>query len=128
MTNAYKKMLSFARITLVVCLIISVTLYFSYKRTIENEKPIAYSLVNQTQTFWRGTKYKLEVIYDGRKHVVSITRETSDAIDKGIMPNLYYHKLTSSVISTYHESTPLKLISVLGILFLLSFLLKARKQ
>lgn len=128
MTNAYKTKLSFARITLVVCLIISLSLYFSYKRTIENEKPIDYSLVNQTQTYWRGTNYNVDVIYDEKKYHVSISRKWADSIDMGIMPNLYYHKFTSSVISNYHKSAPLKVISVLGILVFLSFLMKARKQ
>ncbi len=126
MTIAYKRMLFFARIALIILLISSLSLFLSYKRTIENKKSIEYSLVNQTHTYWRGTNYKIDVIYNVRRHQVSISRRMSDSINLGKMSNLYYHEFTSSVISEHHQSMALKVISVLGILFFLSFLLKAR--
>lgn len=122
----YKKKLFYARFTLVICLIISSGLYLSYKRTIENKKPIDYSLVNQKQSYWRGTNYKIEIIYNNKRHLVSISREMSDSIDMAKIPKLYYNGLTSSIISNYHKSTALKLMSFLGILFFLSFLLKTK--
>ncbi|TWI85283.1 hypothetical protein IQ13_0442 [Lacibacter cauensis] len=124
MIISYKKMLFGARLTLLVCIIVSLCLYLTYKRTIENENPIDYSLVSQKQSYWRGTNYKLEVIFNTRRHLVSISRAMSDSIDMAKMPKLYYNKFTSSIISNYHKSTALKVISILSILFFLSFLLK----
>ncbi|HSC53815.1 MAG TPA: hypothetical protein VLC98_09350 [Phnomibacter sp.] len=128
MAVANKTMLFLAQITLVVCMIICLSFYVSYKRTIENEKPIEYSLMSQTQSYWRGTNYKMAVFYNRENHLVSISGKMSDSIALGKMPSLYYNDFTSSVISDYHRSMALKVLSVLGILAFLSFLLKTRKN
>lgn len=120
-------MLRFARIILIVCIIVCLTLYISYKHTIEKKEPIEYSLVNQTESYWRGTNYNMNIVYNRKKYLVSISRKMSDSIDVGKMPKLYYNEFTTSIVNDYHKSTALKVLSVLFILFSLSFLGKAKK-
>ena len=120
-------MLRLARITLIVCIIVCLTLYISYKQTIEKKEPIEYSLVNQSESYWRGTNYKMYIVYNRKKYLVSISRKMSDSIDVGKMPKLYYNEFTTSIVNDYHKSTALKVLSVLFILFSLSFLIKAKK-
>lgn len=127
MNISYKIMLRLARITLIVCIIVCLTLYISYKQTIEKKEPIEYSLVNQTESYWRGTNYKMYIVYNRKKYLVSISRKMSDSIDVGKMPKLYYNEFTTSIVNDYHKSTALKVLSVLFILFSLSFLIKAKK-
>ena len=119
-------MLQLARITLIVCILVCLTLYISYKQTIEKKDPIEYSLVNQTQSYWRGTNYKIYIFYNNKKQLVSISRKMSDYIDLGKMPKIYYNDFTTSVITDYHKSTALKVLSVLCILFFLSFFIIAK--
>lgn len=127
MNISYKVMLRFARITLIVCIIVCLTLYISYKHTIEKKEPIEYSLVHQTESYWRGTNYKMNIVYNRKKYLVSISRKMSDSIDLGKMPKLYYNEFTTSIVNDYHKSTALKVLSVLFILFSFSFLGKAKK-
>jgi len=127
MNISYKIMLRLARITLIVCIIVCLTLYISYKQTIEKKEPIEYSLVNQTESYWRGTNYKMYIVYNRKKYLVSISRKTSDSIDVGKMPKLYYNEFTTSIVNDYHKSTALKVLSVLFILFSLSFPASARQ-
>jgi len=127
MNISYKIMLRLARITLIVCIIVCLTLYISYKQTIEKKEPIEYSLVNQSESYWRGTNYKMYIVYNRKKYLVSISRKMSDSIDVGKMPKLYYNEFTTSIVNDYHKSTALKVLSVLFILFSLSFLIKAKK-
>jgi hypothetical protein len=127
MNTSYKIMLRLARITLIVCIIVCLTLYISYKQTIERKEPIEYSLVNQTESYWRGTNYKMYIVYNRKKYLVSISRKMSDSIDVGKMPKLYYNEFTTSIVNNYHKSTALKVLSVLFILFSLSFFIKAKK-
>lgn len=126
MNISYKIMLQLARITLIVCILVCLTLYISYKQTIEKKDPIEYSLVNQTQSYWRGTNYKIYIFYNNKKQLVSISRKMSDYIDLGKMPKIYYNDFTTSVITDYHKSTALKVLSVLCILFFLSFFIIAK--
>lgn len=126
MNISYKTMLWFARITFIVCMIVCLTLYISYKRTIEKKDPIEYSLVNQTQSYWRGTNYKMHIVYNNKKHLISISKKMSDSINVGKFPKLYYNDFTTSIVTDYHKSTALKVLSALCILVFLSFLINAK--
>ncbi len=127
MVSGYSKMVLLARIAIVVCMFICLCKYVSYKLTIGKEKPIEYSMIKQTQTFWRGTNYKMLVDYNTERQLVSITRKMSDSIDIGEMPKLYYNEFTSSIISSYHPAMALNVLMVLVILFLLSFFITKKK-
>lgn len=101
-------------------------LRWDFRDTVKNTAPIDYRLVNQTQTFWRGSRYAINVLYNGRFHEVSVSRATSDSIDAGHKPLLYYNKLTSSIIYDYHVSLAIRVMVVVVVLLLLSLMWRGR--
>lgn len=103
-------------------------LRWDFRNTVKNTAPIDYRLVNQTQTFWRGSRYAINVLYNGRFHEVSVSRATSDSIDAGHMPLLYYNRLTSSIIYDYHVSLAIRVMVVVVVLSLLTLMWSGRGQ
>lgn len=114
-----KRVFRIFQIILGVLAFVSLYLRYDFKTTIEKKAPVEYQFKSQSSSFWRGTNYKLSIVYNDINYLVSISRATSDSIDAGRVPVLYYNKLTSSIIYEYHVSLALKAFLIFCILFLM---------
>lgn len=122
------KILLLVRVVLIALASFCCISYFTSKKIIETKSPVDYTFISQSQSFWRGTSYKISIIYNQEKYNVAVSRETSDSIKVGIMPSLYYDDLSSSIIYEYHLLMMLRVLFALLILFVLTFLPKKRSS
>lgn len=109
-----------------IAFVISFVFYFTTSKSIKGSKPITYTVREQSQSRWRGAVYKLSISHAGREHTISVSRATSDSIDNGRLPSLYYNKTFDTVVYEYHLSLSLRVAFVIIVLFLLSLLIKPK--
>jgi hypothetical protein len=109
---------------LILSALLSLTCYFTTQNRIEKSNPNTYTVVGQNQSNWRGTVYKLSINYDNQVRSIPISRATSDSVDAGNFPELYYNKTFDAVVYEYHLELSIRVFVVLSVLFLILFLIK----
>jgi hypothetical protein len=124
MTKATKTTLLIFRSILCIAVVLSLVFYFTTQSSINESKPITYTVKGESQSNWRGTVYKLSISYANRDHTIPVSRATSDSIDNDRLPLLYYNNMFDTVVYDYHLSLSLRVAFVIAILFSISFLIK----
>ena len=126
MKNVDKTFLLILRCILFISIIVSLIFYFTTRKNIQKSTSIVYTVNRQSRSNWRGTAYRLSINYANKEQTITISRATSDSIEKGKLPLLYYNGTFDTAVYDFHLEFSLRIAIVFTILLCISLLLKPK--